>query len=165
MSNVQRQKNEPSSYSIYSLILSPGYSFRNAGCQVQNPGKKSIKMGNIEIKRWKVYFNLPKKLRHLSLIKIYYNGACWCLLVFISAERRTPFENVKNIVEVKKQIIKDFLKNNFGGRGKCPHCRMSLRTLRAEHNSKICMFSRTKEQQQVAMADTMKQAMEMRRYL
>ncbi|XP_064604874.1 DNA-directed RNA polymerase I subunit RPA1-like [Liolophura sinensis] len=81
----------------------------------------------------------------------------------VRAERRNTFENVKNIVEVKKELIKVFLKNNFGGRGKCPHCQMFLRTLRAENNCKICVFSRTKEQQQVAMADTMKKAMEMRR--
>ncbi|XP_014670360.1 PREDICTED: DNA-directed RNA polymerase I subunit RPA1-like, partial [Priapulus caudatus] len=53
-------------------------------------------------------------------------------------KERTPS---KNLIELRRLLVKDFLKNLMSSTKKCPHCHMPGRALRQEYNTKI-MFTK-----------------------
>ena len=47
---------------------------------------------------------------------------------------------VKHVEAARRQLIEEFVKQQFGMRAKCPHCGVRVRILKQEYNARLLLF-------------------------
>ena len=65
--------------------------------------------------------------------------------VGIDVEEARYRSQVKNVVELRQKLVKEFISGRCFQKTKCPHCKNPLRALKHEHNNKMFFSSMAKK--------------------